>query len=183
MLRSRRSEAQGIYWRSPNDQKDEETGDSCSDVNYGIVTRRADETLAAVLSYEDKTPDKPGPKGPPPGPFMGLPDVEANYMTRFFTVRFDSSQNVIATSTDYIASIDKEDAIEMARKVLEGKQRGYMKAYRYVKVAEGDEIIVAFLNTGREQQSMLSLLMLTAVVSFISLVIVSFLLLYFQRER
>ena len=151
-------------------------------VNYGIVTRRADETLAAVLSYEDKTPDKPGPKGPPPGPFMGLPDVEANYMTRFFTVRFDSSQNVISTSTDYIASIDKEDAIEMARKVLEGKQRGYMKAYRYVKVAEGDETVVAFLNTGREQQSMLSLLMLTAVVSFISLVIVFILVTVFSKR-
>lgn len=142
-------------------------------VNYGIVTRRSDETLAAILSYEDKASDKQGPKGPPPGPFMGLPDVEANYMTRFFIVRFDSEGNVVFTSTDYIAAVDSEDAVEMARRVLVGsKQRGYMKAYRYVKASKGNETEVVFLNTGREQQSMLSLLILTVVVSLVSLLIV-----------
>ena len=142
-------------------------------VNYGIVTRRADETLSAILSYEDDIMDRPGPMGPPPGPFMGLPDVEANYMTRFFTVRFDTAQNFLSASTDYIASVDKEDAVDMARAVLEsGRQRGYMKAYRYARVEEEGVTTVAFLNTGREQQSMISLLLLTAAVSFVSLVIV-----------
>lgn len=142
-------------------------------VNYGIVTGRSDETLAAILSYEDKASEKQGPKGPPPGPFMGLPDVEANYMTRFFIVRFDSEGNVVFTSTDYIAAVDSEDAVEMARRVLVGsRQRGYMKAYRYVKASKGNETEVVFLNTGREQQSMLSLLILTVVVSLVSLLIV-----------
>ncbi|MCR5356399.1 MAG: HAMP domain-containing histidine kinase [Lachnospiraceae bacterium] len=170
-------------------------------VNYGVVTNRADDTLSAILKFEEMSPDERVPKEPDPGaggseegepqegepgkpeegapgrpperPFMGLPDVEANYMTRFFTVRFDSAGEVVFASTDYIAAIGEEDAVAYARQVLkEGSARGYMKAYRYVREAIGDETVVVFLNTSRDQQSMLSLLVLTVFVSCVSLLIV-----------
>ena len=149
-------------------------------VNYVVVTNRADQTLDAILKFEEREPaqEKPGPKdaandAPPPQPFMGLPDVEENYMTRFFTVRFDSAGEVVFASIDYIAAVDKDNAEAMAREVyISGKERGYMKAYRYAKDRKDDETIVVFLNTTREQQSMVSLLILTLIISFVSLVIV-----------
>lgn len=142
-------------------------------VNYAIVTKRADETLAAILKYEEKSPRAPEPEAPPKKPFMGLPDVESNYMTRFFAVRFDKDRNVIFASTDYIAAISKEDAVVLARKVLDsGKDQGYIKAYRYAREDIDDTTVVIFLNTTREQQSMLSLLILTVLIALISLIIV-----------
>ena len=142
-------------------------------VNYYVVTNRADQTLSAILRYEEMRPEEPGPQGPPMKPFMGLPDVEANYMTRFFAVHFDKDENVVSTSTDYIAAVDNEDAVEYARQVLKkSKDRGYMKEYRYAKETKGDTTVVLFLNTTRDQQSMISLLILTIIVSFVSLLIV-----------
>ncbi len=142
-------------------------------VNYYVVTNRADQTLSAILRYEEMRPEEPGPQGPPMKPFMGLPDVEANYMTRFFAVHFDKDENVVSTSTDYIAAVDNEDAVEYARQVLKkSKDRGYMKEYRYAKETKNDTTVVLFLNTTRDQQSMISLLILTIIVSFVSLLIV-----------
>ncbi len=142
-------------------------------VNYAVVTGRADETLKAILSFEERSPEAPGPEGPPMKPFMGLPDVESNYMTRFFTVRFDQNDDVIFASTDYIAAIDKDTAVTYAKEVLKGdRDHGYMKAYRFVKDKTDDTTVVVFLNTTREQQSMIFLLVLTFIVSFVSLVIV-----------
>jgi signal transduction histidine kinase len=152
-------------------------------VNYGVVTNRADQTLSAILKYEEKSPKDPGPGGPPPKPFMGLPDVESNYMTRFFTVRFDPEGNVIFASTDNIAAIGREDAVALARQVLDkDSERGYMKTYRYVKKDLGDSTAVVFLNVSREQQSVFSLIILTLIVSFISLIIV-FLLVWALSKR
>ncbi|MBR6486796.1 MAG: HAMP domain-containing histidine kinase, partial [Lachnospiraceae bacterium] len=167
-------------------------------VNYAVVTDRADDTLSAILKFEERSPKERGPKEPDPGaggpsngepgkpperPFTGLPDVEANYMTRFFTVRFDSAGEVLFTSVDYIAAIGESDAVLYAKEVLKkGSDHGYMKAYRYVKEVIGDETVVIFLNTSREQQSMLSLLVLTIVISFVSLLIVFLLVTLLSRR-
>ena len=105
-------------------------------VNHIVVTRNADETLSAILNFEEVAvrpgPDMPAPgsmpgsQGEEPGipssmppegtpqdfafreamtPFMGLPDLETNYMTRFFIVRFDNAGNPEYVSIDYIASV------------------------------------------------------------------------------
>ena len=143
-------------------------------VNYAVVTNRADQTLDAILMFESRSPVQGDPKDPPPQrPFMGLPDMEQNYMTRFFTVRFDQDGQVIFASTDNIAAIGEEDAIRYARQMLNsGKERGYWKDYRYAKERVSDTTVIVFLNTSREQQSMLSLLILTLIVSLVSLLIV-----------
>ncbi len=160
-------------------------------VNYCVITDRADETLSAILAFEERVPDEripdervpdeaypeePAPgkaEMPPMKPFMGLPDVEDNYMTRFFSVRFDRNDNVVFTSTDNIAAIGEEDAVVYAKKVLEkGADHGYMKDFRYVRNENDRGTIVIFLNTMREQRSMRTVLILTIAVSCVSLLIV-----------
>ncbi|MCR5337327.1 MAG: hypothetical protein K6E75_02090 [Lachnospiraceae bacterium] len=72
-----------------------------------MVTKQADETLSAILKFEEGRPEETEmpegtglpesatppdrPAAPPDRPFMKLPDMESNYMTRFFVVRFDSA--------------------------------------------------------------------------------------------
>ena len=162
-------------------------------VNYCVVTDRADETLSAILAFESQgesegqVSQKDRPPGSPPGapvppddserppmkPFMGLPDVEDNYMTRFFTVRFDHERNVIYISTGNIAAIGEEEAVAYAEKVLEkAADHGYMKEYRYVRNESGRGTVVICLNTMREQRSMRTILVLSLIVSVVSLLIV-----------
>ena len=141
--------------------------------NYISTTNRLDNTLLEVLRFEEGSTIRPFDPGMPPrGPFMGLEDVEANYMTRFFTVSFDENGEVIFASTDHIAAIDREEEVRYAEEVLKkGRKRGYMKAYRYAVDQKDKTTTVSFLNAVREQQFMRSLLLLTLIVSLISLAV------------
>lgn len=163
-------------------------------VNYGVVTRRADETLNAILLYE-AGPDKDAPAPPDgealsepgghmsPKPFLGLPDQELNYMTRFFVVRLDGNGNYTNVFTEFIASIDEDEAKVYAQKAFAARsEHGYIGEYRYVKTVKDGETIIAFLNTLREQQNLKSLLMLTLVISGVSLLIVFILVVLLSRR-
>ena len=141
-------------------------------VNFYVVTNRADDTITSVLSFQTRSP-KRTPNDPPPEPFMGLPDLESNYMTRFFIVSLDTDGNVLSVSTDQIATIDGEEAVRYAKQALSRKaDRGYMKAYRYLRETNVDAVTVVFLNVSRDLQYMRSLRNLTVIVAFGSLVVV-----------
>ncbi|MBO4908673.1 MAG: HAMP domain-containing histidine kinase [Lachnospiraceae bacterium] len=175
-------------------------GVSVNVVNYLVVTNNADETLSAILSFEENTirpemqnPDFNVPPSDVPGqgpaadggmpPFMGLSDLESNYMTRFFIVRFGENGNPDYVSIDYIASVGGEDALDLARRVYEkNDDHGYMGDYRYACVRKGNEGVVVFLNTVREQRSMRNLLLMTLAISGVSLVIVFILVALFSKR-
>ena len=161
--------------------------------DYFVTTRKVDQTLSYILDFEERMPDRvgqPGPgqqpdmnEAPPPGDFMEMPNVEENYMTRFFVVRYDSNENAVFASTDYIASENETSAIEYARRALDsGSERGYMNEYRYVVEQEGDTTVVIFLNAGREIQYMKSLGSLSVGVAGVSLILV-FILVVLTSKR
>ena len=154
-------------------------------VNFYVVTNNADRTLSSVLTFEARAEREPAPRGEPdggpkgapdgrpPAPITEFPDVEANYMTRFFFVRFDESGEVTSTSTDYIASVDEDDAMQFAKQALSRKNgRGYLKEYRYAVEQQDGETVVIFLNVSRDLQYMRSLRTLTLAVSGVSLLLV-----------
>lgn len=152
-------------------------------VNYFAVTNRADQTLSYILKYEKDISRRPGPGGPPPKPFMEMPDLESNYMTRFFIIRFDTDGTVVSASTDHIASVEEADVALYAKKVLERRAgHGYIKEYRYMKETVNSHTVAIFLNTAREQQFMKSLFALTVVVSGGSLVLVFVLVFLFSGK-
>lgn len=160
-------------------------------VNYAVVTNRADNTLEAVMNYERGPMGPRGADGQPPvaggpqevKPFMELPDKELNYMTRFFIVRFDESGEAYSVFTDFIASIDEEQAKEYGQKAFDsGKEHGYLGEYRYVRATRDGDTVVAFLNTLRERQSMQALLLMTLGISGVSLIVVFILVVILSRR-
>ena len=152
-------------------------------VNSAAVAGRADQTLSYILNYEAHPPTDQGPGKPPGGPFMALPDLEANYMTRFFIVRFDTDKNVMFTSTDYIAAIDEDEAVRFAERALNRKSdRGYMGEYRYCKSETNGSTVVVFLNVSREIQEMRTLRVLTIMVCAVSLLLVFVLVAILSRR-
>lgn len=154
--------------------------------DYIVMTDRVDQTLDYILSYEERIPNVPDQEGPPPagpGPFMEMPDIEANYMTRFFVVRFDLSGNPLFASTDYVASVDEEAAIEFAQEALSnGDERGYINDYRYVVESNGVTTVVIFLNASKELQYMKTLGSLSLFVSGVSLLLVFVLVVLFSGK-
>ena len=94
-------------------------------------------------------------------------------MTRFFVVRFDASGNALSTYTDYIASIEEEEAVQIATRVLrQNRDRGYIDDYRFAVKEIGKITVVVFLNTARDLLFIRSLRNLTIAVAGVSLVLV-----------
>ena len=152
-------------------------------VNFYAVTNRADHTLSYILELENNISDKSGSEAPPPGPFMALPDLESNYMTRFFVVRFDAEGNAISAYTDYIAALDEEEAVELAKRAVRKKiDSGYLGEYRFVSQGVGDTTVVIFLNATRDLQFVKSLRNLTIVIVAASLILV-FILVFFLSGK
>ncbi len=152
-------------------------------VNYVVTSRRMDETLVRILDVEARIPGDTGSETPPPEPLMFFPDVESNYMTRFFIVRFEEYGNVLSTSTDFVASVDEADAVEYAQTALnKTADRGYLNGYRYVKEEMNGTTVIVFLNAARELQYMKSLFLLTIAVSLASLLLVFVLVVLFSEK-
>ncbi len=152
-------------------------GISVNVVNYCITTRNADNTLTAILKTELNREEafmseNPG-EMPPMQPFMGLPNLELNYMTRFFVIRLDKYGNVSWMGMDYIAAVTSFDAMKYGAKIIEkNANHGYIDDFRFIKSESKDSTIIVFLNVSKEKQSMKSLLLLTLIVSAVSLAIV-----------
>ena len=159
---------------------------------YLVETQRIDNTLDSIVNYGPYQPQfaGPGPGMPAPGekmpdmePFRALPDVEANYMTRFFIVGVDDSGDVLFTSMDFVASVTAGEAEDYAKTALsKGFARGYIGSYRYARIeADGADVIV-FLNCEKEQQSMRSILRMTILISASALLLVFILVLVLSRR-
>ena len=112
--------------------------------NYAEVSRRADRTIDSVRSFEEDAQKHGEEDKPLRGPFAGQPNREENFMTRFFVVRYMDDSAEASVYMDYIASVDEEEAVSYAEKVLQsGKGKGYLEAYRYHVYAENGEKTVA----------------------------------------
>lgn len=147
-------------------------------VNYVVVTKRVDETIDSIIEYEVNGRRDMRRDLLPVEPFRGLPDEEANYMTRFFIVAVDSENLIIATSMEYVASITEAEAVAYTNEAMsQDSSRGYLDGYRYSKMKYDDATVIVFLNSSREVQYMNTLLYLTLAVSGGSLILVFILVL------
>ena len=151
--------------------------------NYHMITKRADQTISYIEDFE-KGFRGDGKFNPPPGQrFMMMPNVEDNYMTRFFVVRFSESGAASSFYMDYVAAIDEVNAMEYGLKALDSKSdKGYLKEYRYNKVTVGDSTVIVFLNVGKELQQMRLLWLLSALIPFVILLPVFILVVIFSKK-
>ncbi len=172
-------------------------------VNYYRTTSTQDGLAASLLEYEqrayehrarrnasqDENPKEherrtsahQEPEFPPISEMPGG-GPEARFTTRFFAVYCDLSENIEVISRDYIYSIDEETAKAYTAAVLrKGKEKGYYGDYRYhVKVDDAGSTVL-FLNVISALQFMRSLLIISLVIGFSSLLVVLILVVFFSR--
>ncbi|QQK08675.1 sensor histidine kinase [Miniphocaeibacter halophilus] len=85
--------------------------------------------------------------------------LDSVYRQRFFYVEYDKDNNVIRSNTDRIVTKNKEEAIELADRVVKrNKTEGYYDIYRYNIKKIKDGKIVIFLDIFDELQSQRSVL-------------------------
>lgn len=79
---------------------------------------------------------------------------ETPYWTRFFSVKFINSNPDPAVDTSMIASVSKEEAIDMAKETIDSNSMiGFYGAYRYkVKIADDFKLVV-FVDCTKEMRS------------------------------
>ena len=152
-------------------------------ITYAVTTNRIDQSIEMIASSDFRNPREMKPDHHRDDPFGGRPDMEANYMMRFFTVRIEDSGNTTSISTDFVASIDSDTAAEYADKALaRNSDRGFIGNYRYAKIDKDDGTVLIFLNAGRELQFARTLGLLTLAVSIASLILVFILVVIFSKR-
>ncbi len=79
---------------------------------------------------------------------------ETPYWTRFFSVKFTNSNPDPIVDTSMIASVSKEEAIDMAKETIDNNSMiGFYGAYRYkVKIADDFKLVV-FVDCTKEMRS------------------------------
>jgi signal transduction histidine kinase len=122
-----------------------------------------------------------GPREMPIPPFMGMMNPEAEYITRFFIVRYDDQGMIREVLADNIAEASREEAYRLAEMTIsKGKDRGYIDGYRFLKGQDKEGKLLAFLNVMQDQQRLKALKLVTGGVALLSLLIVSVLVIIFS---
>ena len=102
-------------------------------INFATVAKEADDTTALILDNGGVFPEGDPSQTPPSEgemPIGGPGRREAEFDTRFFTVTFSETGEIIATNTSRISLSDNE-ANALAKEVLL-KKKGWYGSYRYL---------------------------------------------------
>lgn len=147
------------------------------------LSQKTDETLA-VLSENGGVFPKPekGNKagGKPLGPHGMSP--EAPYETRYFSVLFSGSGEIISVNTGSIAAISTEEAMEYARQVYRsGKTSGFYSDYKYSFSDGAQGRLLIFLDCGRDLSTLRSFFLTSLWVSLAGIAGVLVLVLLFSK--
>lgn len=99
-------------------------------------------------------------------------DEETKYITRFFTVSFDTDGNILSVNVDNIASFTEEAAAETAEKIMEtGSEKGREGLYCYLIKKEADRSMLIYLDCTQELDGCRQLLFTSLVVAAASLAV------------
>ncbi len=113
--------------------------------NYRSVVERADSILEVLSTNMGRFPREPG--GPHRRPGF---TPETPYETRFFSVKLDSSGNVISADTVAIKAIDSRDIHKYAQDALNKGDKGFLDEYRFKKTQTDEFVLIVFVDCTRD---------------------------------
>lgn len=107
---------------------------------------------------------------------------ETPYWTRFFSVKFTNSNLDPAVDTSMIASVSKEEAIDMAKETIDSNSMiGFYGAYRYkVKIADDFKLVV-FVDCTKEMRSIRYFVFTGTWISLVGIIAVFIIVFIFSK--
>ncbi|MCD8019008.1 MAG: HAMP domain-containing histidine kinase, partial [Clostridiales bacterium] len=143
-------------------------------LNYRSIVSNADIMLSVLASNNGDFPDSSDDWAN--NDFLKSPELP--YESRYFYVSLDSTGNVLDTDIDQIAAVDDSTASVYAQKVWDkGDSQGFVDDYRYIVYKKSShEIVVIFLDCGRNLDNLKTFVNTSIVVAVAGLVAVLLLL-------
>lgn len=119
---------------------------------------------------QDGSQPEPAPGKNPQGDRpMAEMNPETMYTTRYFSVLFNNSGDIIRVDTEFIAAISKEQAQEYGYQALKsGKEKGYLGIYKYCVVEKPEGKRIVFLDCNEKIKSSMTVLLTSVVVGAVS---------------
>ncbi len=145
-------------------------------LSYTSVVEECDNILSVISQNKGMFPEigfRPGESLPP-----GF-SPETPFESRYFTVMMDADGEIINVDTTKITSVDRDTAIEYAKKAVSRQgEKGFIGNYRYVTTEEMGGIRVSFLDWGRRIESFYSFLRISIIMALAGFVMVSVVLVF-----
>lgn len=143
--------------------------------NFSGLNERAD-TLITYIEDNNGVLPKPGKeKEPVREPFHEPPKVsrEAMFDTRFFTVFFDESNNIVSTDTGNIYLVTSDTAKGYAKKILKSDNKsGFINGYKYHVTTVGNKKAIIFLDVSKDIDMAKNFLINSGLISVSALALV-----------
>lgn len=107
---------------------------------------------------------------------------ETPYWTRFFSVKFINSNPDPAVDTSMIASVSKEEAIDMAKETIDSNSMiGFYGAYRYKVKITDDFKLVVFVDCTKEMRSIRYFVFTGTWISLVGIIAVFIIVFIFSK--
>lgn len=107
---------------------------------------------------------------------------ETPYWTRFFSVKFTNSNPDPAVDTSMIASVSKEEAIDMAKETIDSNSMiGFYGAYRYKVKITDDFKLVVFVDCTKEMRSIRYFVFTGTWISLVGIIAVFIIVFIFSK--
>lgn len=148
---------------------------------YLQIGRNADELLNVLAENDGLFPisefhDFPYPLPPKMSP-------ETPFSTRFFTVKMDRSNTLIAVDTGKISSITNGQALAYANRIMQSERKnGYLDSYKYIVEQKGYGSLLVFVNVERDLKMFYSFLLASSTIGAIVILAVFIIVLIFSRK-
>ena len=143
-------------------------------LNFNSVMIEADQLLQVLSQnkgdfpdFKDGFPEKPNHQLPP------HMSPETPYESRYFSVVINSNEEVYEIETGKIITVDREQAVEYAKKALNDKNgKGFAGNFRYKCTYEQNATRIVFLDCGRRLDAFYTFLKASIAMSLIGFAVV-----------
>ena len=133
----------------------------------------------SIHSYQEE--DNPKAHNKVPEPPKSISE-ETPYQTRYFTVRYDASGAIYATSVGHISAVNATQARAYAAEVYDSAPgTGFIDIYRYRTVKSGDRVLCIFIDAEKELSTYRGSLITSIAISAAGLFSVFLLLCIFSK--
>lgn len=149
-------------------------------VNYRAIISDADAKLELLSSNNGIFPEFGGDKKMPMPPNMTM---ETPYESRYFSILFASTGEVVQSDTSRIKAIDKTTAIQYANQAVKSSHSSdFIGNYRFLFSTEGSSVRITFLDCSREFSTFRSFLWISICMALGGYAAFFFVILFFSNR-
>lgn len=142
-----------------------------------------DGKIPDFFKHDDKMRRQPSEPEDIPKKFRNNFNEETKYQTRFFTVDFNKNGDVCGVNTGHIAAVDSEQAVNLAKDVLDsGKTKGTTDNYMYSVSEQSNGKTVIFLDIRQGLHNKNRFMLISVLVAAAGYVITCVLVIIFSKR-